>query len=204
MQHARIRLWHGILRQKPMALRSETEWTVADLSGELEFTITRKEGSLQKIIRCAVVALLLLLAWKSANALWRALFAVGTLWPIADWLQGHGTQLRVGAAEITARGNLGRLVRTSISIPSPSVRSFEHAAGEDEIPGLYAVRKWGGRTLLVPNLNELTCRKIADCIVDRLPEIGADHEPGSLLYSERHDPIALGLSDRSSAHPRRQ
>ena len=164
-------------------------------SGELEFTITRIEGSLQKIIRCAVVALLLLLAWKSA---------VGTLWPIADWLQGHRTQLRVGAAEITARGNLGRLVRTSISIPSLSVRSFEYAAGEDEIPGLYAVRNWGGRTLLVPNLNELTCRKIADCIVDRFPEIGADHEPGSLLYSEQHDPIALGLSDRSSAHPRRQ
>lgn len=187
-----------------MALRSETEWTVADLSGEIEFTTTRKEGSLQKIFRCVVVALLLLLAWKSANAIWRALFAVGTLWPIADWLQGHRTQLRVGAAEVTARGNLGRLVRTSISISSPSVRSFEYAAEKDEIPGLYAVRKWGERTLLVPNLNELTCRKIADCIVDRFPEIGGDRESGSLLYSERHDPIALGLSERSSAHPRRQ
>jgi len=178
-----------------MALRSEIEWTVADLSGEMEFTITRKVGSLQKIIQCTAVALLLLLAWKSANALWRALFAVGSLWPIADWLQGHSTQLRVGSEEVTARGNLGRLLRTSISIPVPSVKSFEYASGEDEVPGLYAVRRWGGRTLLVPNLDDLTCRKIADCIADRFPEISADREPGSLLYSERHDPIALGLSD---------
>lgn len=155
-----------------------------------------QRGFASKTIRCAVVVLLLLLAWKTANALWRALFAVGTLWPLADWLQGHRTQLRVGAEDVSARGNLGRLVRTSISIPAPSGKSFEYAAGEDEVPGLYAVRKWGGRTLLVPDLNELTCRKIADCIVDRFPAIGGDHEPGSLLYSERHDPIALGLSKR--------
>jgi hypothetical protein len=178
-----------------MIFRSEIEWTVADLSGELEFTITRKEGWFQQVARCAAVALLPFLAWKSANTLWRALFALGTLWPIADWFQGHRTQLRVGSLEVTARGNLGRLVRTSISISVPSLKSFEYASGEDEAPGLYAIRRWGGRTLLVPNLNELTCRNIADCITDRFPEIGADREPGSLLYSERHNPIALGLSD---------
>jgi hypothetical protein len=125
-----------------MALRTTTKWTVADLSGELEFAIIRQEGSLQKIARCAAVALLLVIAWKSPNLLWRWLVALGALWPIVDWLQGHRTQLRVSAQEVNASGNVGRVVRTTISIPVAGVQSIEYAAGgEDEAPGLYAIRK---------------------------------------------------------------
>lgn len=181
-----------------MGLRSQTEWTVADLSGELEFTIVRHEGSLEKIARCAAVAFLLVIAWKSSNLLWRCLVALSALWPIADWLQGHHTQLRVGAQEVSVRGNVGRLVRTTISVSVEQVRSIEYVAGcEDEAPGLYATRKWGGRTLLVPNLNELICRQIADRIAARFPEIGADRELGSLLYPESSNPTVLGLNDTS-------
>lgn len=179
-----------------MAFRTTTKWTVTELSGELEFAIVREEGLLQKVARCVVVALLLVIAWKSPNLLWRWLFALAALWPIADWLQGHHTHLRVSAHEVNASGNVGRLVRTTISIPVALVQSIEYAAGgEDEAPGLYAIRKWGGRTLLVPNLDELICREIVDRITTRFPEIGADREPGSLLYSERSNPIVLGLSD---------
>lgn len=181
-----------------MDLRSKTKWTVAELSGELEFTIVRQEGSLEKIARCASIALLLAIAWKSSYLLWRLLAALGALWPIADWLQGHHTQLRVNADEVCLRGNVGRLVRTTISLPTTAVRSIEYdAGGEGDVPGLCAIRNWGSRTLLVPNLNEVTCREIADRIAVRFPEIGADREPGSLLYSERSDPIVLGLGDNS-------
>lgn len=181
-----------------MALRSRTEWTVSDVSGELDFMFVRHEGSLQKTVRCVAVALLLVIAWKSSNLLWRSLTALGALYPIADWLQGHRTELRVSAEEINAHGNVGRLVRTSTSIPAAAVQSIEYAAGsEDESPGLYAIRKWGGHTLLVPNLDEVVCHEVADRIAARFPEIGADREAGSLLYSGRSNPIVLGLSDTS-------
>jgi hypothetical protein len=180
-----------------MGIRSKSEWTAADLSGELKFTIVRHEGSFHRIGRWAVVALLLVLAWRSSNLLLRSLLAVGALWPIADWLQGHQTEVRVSAHDISARGNLGRLVRTTISVVTADVRSIEYAAGEDETPGLYAIRRWGGRTLLVPNLDEAVCHDIVSRITDRFPEIGADRDSGSLLYSERNDPIVLGLGDNS-------
>jgi hypothetical protein len=126
------------------------------------------------------------------------LVALGVLWPIAEWLQGHHTQLRVSAQEVNASGNVGRLARTTVSIPVADVQSIEYAAGgEDGAPGLYAIRKCGGCTLLVPNLDELICREIANRIATRFTEIGADREPGSLLHSERSDPIVLGLSDTS-------
>lgn len=180
-----------------MSIGSKTEWTAADLSGELEFTIVRHEGSLQRIGRWAVVVLLLVLASRSSNLLWRSLLAFGTLWPIADWLQGHQTKLLVSAQDISARGNLGRLVRTTISEVTADLRSIEYAAGENETPGLYALRRWGGRTLLVPDLDEAACRDIVSRITDRFPEIGADRDPGSLLYSESSDPIVLGLGNNS-------
>jgi hypothetical protein len=185
-------------RQDAVGMRSKTEWTAADLSGEVEFTIVRHEGSLQKVARWAAVALFLVIAWKSSNLLWRLLVALGALWPIADWLQGHQTQLRVGALEINARGNLGRLVRTTISVSTADVKAIEYTAGDEgESPGLYAIRKWGGHTLLVPDLDEAICREMVNRIAARFPEIGADREPGSLLYSESSNPIVLGLSDPS-------
>lgn len=180
-----------------MELKTRTEWTVAELSGELEFTIVRQEGLLAMLARLSSLAILLVLAWKSPSLLWRCLFALGALWPIADWLQGQETQLRVSAQQLTASGNIGRLARSTISVPAARVRSIEYFAGDDgEHSGLYAMRKWG-RICLVPDLDEPDCREVASRIAARFPEIGADHDPNSLLYADRNNLTVLGLTDSS-------
>ena len=83
------------LDQKPngLSLISQESWNSRSSAS--------RDGSRKPQI--AAVALLLLIAWESSSLPWRCLAALGALWPIADWLQGHETQLRVSAQVVRTR-----------------------------------------------------------------------------------------------------
>ena len=180
-----------------MRLRGQNEITTVDLPEQLEFRVLRRPGWVETALEIGSLIAICGIAWKWQN-LWAWIAGgAGILALVASWLQGRETQLSVTKRGLIATGNLGRLVRTKLTVDAADVKSLEYFAGDEgDLGGLFVIKGWT-RICLLPGLSETEANRIVGAIIAKFPEIGGDSEPHSLLYGERSDPVTLGLSAKS-------
>lgn len=181
-----------------MRLRGNNEITTVDLPEELQFRVSHRAGWIELFLEVASTVLLVWAGWKWPNFWLRIGAGAGVLALIANWLQGRETHLSVTKRELSATGNLGRPVRTELTLGAAEVKSLEYFVGDEGEPsGLFAMTRWT-RVCLLPCVSEAEANGIVGAIVRKFPQIGGDPDPHSLLFGETSEPVILGLDGRNN------
>jgi hypothetical protein len=179
-----------------MNFSGDVEIKTSELPDALEFDVTR-EGSLYESVFAPVITFVALyFFWKIAHGWSRIILifiAVSSAAPyVANRLQGRESKLRLTSEEVTAEGNIGRVLSTKFRIAATDVTAIRfEPGGEGGTPGLYVRHGWAG-TCVIPNLNSEQADLIVDAIARRFPHLPTEHSDSKSWLGDR--PIELGLS----------
>lgn len=177
-----------------MPLLSRAEVTTLVEPTRITFHIEREDGWIEWLIGLAIICFCFWQWSRFHTIFWLIGGLVGTATVFANWTRGGRTELIVTAGELLARGNVGRMFSSEISIKTADVTAMQYQVGGEGAPsGLYVRHGWQN-TCLVDGISEDQTNQILDEIFRRLPNVPTgDRNPASLLFGPSSDLTRLNL-----------
>jgi len=185
-----------------MSLLGNVELKTTELPDALEFTATRETSLLETVVIPVIAVIVMGMFWLTGN-LWLRIIsgsavAFTAFAAFANWRQGAVTKLRVSLDGVIARGNLGQLFSTSVSVAVADISSigYYRGGGDDGISGLYVRHGWTF-TPLLPHLSPEQSQLVVDAITHKFPGVPAESTLNTNLFGDGGRLITLGLSKAS-------